>query len=532
MTRPATAKEPVQRMKQFLLIAPRAEAGSDFAGIVTPEGAPIARVAPAGIATVAALAPAGIECTLHDEALEPVDFEADADFVGISANVSQARRAIEIAEEFRRRGRTVIVGGPHISLDPDYFAGSYDVAVCGEFEEIAPAFFSDMIGGSLKPRYDGSRPDLASSPLPAWPRYDNDRALMGVVQTSRGCPFQCNFCDVIQYLGRVQRHKTDAQVLAEVQQLYDLGYNRIMLADDNFTVYRKRAASLLKALARWNGHDGRDFVTFATQVSIDVGQSADLLELCAQAGLLTLFIGIETVSEDSLLEAQKRQNVGRDIVAMVERIVSHGLRVEAGLIVGFDADTRSIFEQQYDFAMRLPVGTFKISSLNAPVSTPLYADMLAAGRIVESPGKAFTAADIDTNIVPAQMSREELSLGTRWLISRLFRPEAFVSRLAKIAPLLGPNPLPGRAVHYDPPGRSDANRRFARMIRMMARDDAEVARVVAECRDHMRARPEIRDGLNDVMTTWLLALHNFKQRGVYDAEWARLQAPPFALADA
>lgn len=516
---------------KFLLIAPRAESGSDFAGIAEEGELSLARVAPVGVATVAALAPDTVECILHDEALEPVDFSADVDFVGLSANVSQARRAVELAREFRARGKTVIIGGPHITLDPGFFAGEHDVAVMGEFEDIAPRFYADMIAGRLGPQYEGGRPDLVSSPLPSWPAYQNDRALMGVAQTSRGCPFECNFCDVIQYLGRVQRHKGDAQVIAEVQQLYELGYNRIMLADDNFTVYRRRAASLLRALADWNGRDGRDFVTFATQVSIDVGQSEELLDLCAQAGLLTLFIGIETVNEESLKEAQKRQNVGRDIVGRVERIVSHGLRVEAGLIVGFDADTRDIFEQQFEFAQRLPVGTFKISSLNAPVSTPLHADMLAAGRIVESPGRAFTAADIETNIVPAQMSREELSLGTRWLIGRLFSPDAFLARFHRIEALLGANPLTTRARPYDPPGRRDANRRFARMIRALVRDDAEVARTVSECRSIMRSRPDIRDGLNDIMTTWLLALHNFRQRNVYDAEWARLDAPPFHLAE-
>ncbi len=514
-------------MTKFLLIAPRAETGSDFAGIAVDGDLALARVAPVGIATVAALAPQQVECVLHDEALEPVDFDAQVDFVGLSANVSQARRAVEIADEFRARGKTVIVGGPHITLDPEFFAGRYDVAVTGEFEEIAPRFYADMIAGTLQPHYDGGRPDLSSSPLPAWQDYPNDRALMGVAQTSRGCPFECNFCDVIQYLGRVQRHKTDAQVVAEIQQLYDLGYNRIMLADDNFTVYRRRATSLLEALAAWNGRGGRDFVTFATQVSIDVAQSEQLLELCAEAGLLTLFIGIETVNEDSLKEAQKRQNLGRDIVAQVNRIVSYGLRVEAGLIVGFDADTTSIFEQQYEFAQCLPVGTFKVSSLNAPVSTPLHADMLAQGRLVDSPGKAFTAADIETNIVPAQMSREELSLGTRWLISKLFSPPAFLERFQKAARLLGPNPLLGRAAPYDPPGRREANRRFARMIRNLARTDPDVARVVGECRTTMRERPEIRDGLNDIMTTWLLALHNFRNRGVYDAEMSDLDAPPF-----
>ena len=515
-------------MTRFLLIAPRAEDGSDFAGISTDQDCQaLARVAPAGIATVAALAPDAIECILHDEALEPVDFQADVDFIGISANVAQAQRAKEIANEFRAKGKTVIIGGPHISLDPGFFAGSHDVAVSGEFEAIASEFYADMEARTLKPRYHGGRPDLKASPLPSWKLYPNDRALMGVAQTSRGCPFECNFCDVIQYLGRAQRHKTDEQDIAEVQQLYDLGYNRVMLADDNFTVYRKRAISLLKALAQWNGRDGRDWITFATQVSIDVSDNHEILRLCAESGLLTLFIGIETVNQESLKEVQKRQNLGRNMLARMQSILSYGLRVEAGLIVGFDADTRDIFQQQYGFAMELPIGTYKISSLNAPVSTPLHAEMKAAGRIVENSGKAFTAADIETNIHPAQMSREELSIGTRWLISRLFHPDAFVSRLANISDKLGPHPLIERGKPYAPPARRDANRLFSRMIRTMVGQDAEVGLAVRQCRDIMRRHPETTDGLNDIMTTWLLALHNFKQRGVYDAEWARLPAPPF-----
>ncbi|MFN6935008.1 MAG: B12-binding domain-containing radical SAM protein [Tsuneonella sp.] len=471
------------------------------------------------------MAPPDIECILHDEALGTVDFDYPAHFIGISANVSQLERAREIAQEFRRRGRCVIIGGPHITLDPDAFAGVCDVAVRGEFEDIAGEFFADLQADQLRPAYQGTKPDLRSSPLPAWHLYPNDRALMGVAQTSRGCPFECNFCDVIQYLGRVQRHKDVDQVIVEVQQLYDLGYNRIMLADDNFTVYRKRAAVLLEALAAWNGRDGRGTVTFATQCSIEVGRSPDLLALCAEAGLLTLFVGVETVNEESLKAAKKRQNLAIDTADHLRPMVNAGLRVEAGMIVGFDHDTRAIFEQQYDFAMGLPVGTFKVSSLNAPKSTPLYADMLAAGRIDHAADHHFTAADISTNIVPAQMSREELSIGTRWLICRLFRPESFVQRLTAIAAELGPDPLAGRAPLYDPPQRREAKSLYLRMIRYLSRRDPAVAAAIGQANALMRERPECRQGIGDLLGNWLLALHNYVERGLYDEEIAALERP-------
>lgn len=516
-------------MPRFLLIAPRPHWDADFAGI-DDGGRPVTRVPPVAIATVAAMAPPGVEVVLHDEALDPVDYSAPADFVGITANVSQARGAIEIAARFRARGTPVIIGGPHITLDPGAFEGACDVAVTGEFEDIAAGFYADMLAGALKPRYAGGRPDLTRSPAPAWKLYENDRALVGVVQTSRGCPFECNYCDVIQYLGRNQRHKGNDQVIAEVQQLYDLGYNRIALADDNFTVYRKRATALLEALIAWNGTEGRDFVTFATQVSIDVARDDDLLRLCAEAGVNNLFIGVESVNEESLKASKKRQNLNTDMVAQVRKVVRHGLKVEAALMVGFDADTRRIFEQQHAFGMQLPVGAFKISALVAPMATPLYAEMQAAGRLdVGGDQGHFPGADMITNIVPAQMSKQELYVGTRWLVSRLYSPDAFMTRLAQVAETLGPNPLLQRGAGrlYNPPSRRRANQLFLAMIQSLSRRDPEVASAVLAVRRMMRARPDIRDGLSDVMTTWLLGLYGHIEKGLYDSDWARLPAPPF-----
>lgn len=516
-------------MPRFLLIAPRPHWDADFAGIDGGQGA-VTRVAPVAIATVAAMAPPGIEVVLHDEALDPVDFNAPADFVGVTANVSQARRAIEIAAGFRARGTPVIIGGPHITLDPQAFDGACDVAVTGEFEELAEGFYADMLAGTLKPRYAGGRPDLTRSPVPAWELFDNDRAMVGVVQTSRGCPFECNYCDVIQYLGRNQRHKSNDQVIAEVQRLYDLGYNRIALADDNFTVYRKRATSVLEALIAWNGTEGRDFVTFATQVSIDVARDDGLLALCAEAGVNNLFIGVESVNEESLKASKKRQNLNTDMVAQVRKVVSHGLKVEAALMVGFDADTLRIFEQQQAFGMELPVGTFKISSLVAPMATPLYAEMKAAGRLDLTGDQAhFPGADMVTNILPAQMSKRELYTGTRWLISRLYSPDAFWTRFQQVAEALAPNPLLARGTGrlHNSPAREKTNRHFGSMIRAVSRRDRDIARVVGQAGRLMRARPEIRDGLGDVLTTWLLSLYVHQEKGVYDADWARLPAPPF-----
>jgi radical SAM superfamily enzyme YgiQ (UPF0313 family) len=513
-------------MPRFLLIAPRPPWDADFAGLRDADGVAAGRVAPVAIATVAAMAPAGVEPVLHDESLDPIDFDAPAEFVGITANVSQARRAVEIARAFRARGRTVIIGGPHVTLDPHAFEDICDVVVTGEFEGVADEFYADMLRGTMKPRYEGGRPDLRASPIPAWELFDNDRALIGIAQTSRGCPFECNFCDVIQYVGRAQRHKTNEQVLAEVQRLYDLGYNRIQLADDNFTVYRRRAASLLEALAAWNGREGRDFVTFGTQISIDIASDARMLRLCAEAGLSNLFVGIESVNEESLRASKKRQNLNVDLGARVADIVSNGLEVVAALMVGFDTDDLGIFEQQYEFGMRLPVGTFKISLLVAPIATPLHEEMRRAGRL-DPTQDHYPGADLVTNIVPAQMTREELFVGTRWLVSRLFNPDRFCERLGQIEKILAPNPLLERAKPYDPPGRAFTNRLFLRMMRDLSRRDAKVSRAIAYTSDRMRARPDIAHGLAGTLHSWLLALNGHVERGSYDPDWAELPAPPF-----
>lgn len=517
-------------MVRFLLIAPRPHWDADFAGISGGAMDSVTRVAPVAIATVAAMAPAGLSITLHDEALAPVDFDTDADFVGITANVSQARRAIEIAHEFRARGKPVIIGGPHITLDPKAFDGACDIAVTGEFEEIAEGFYADMLNGTLKPHYAGGRPDLTRSPVPAWELFDNDRALVGVVQTSRGCPFECNYCDVIQYLGRKQRHKTPEQVIAEVQRLYDLGYNRIALADDNFTVYRKRATELLDALAGWNGRDGRDHVIFATQVSIDVARDDEMLIRCAEAGVSNLFIGVESVNEESLKASKKRQNLNTDMQAQLRKIVGHGLKIEAALMVGFDADDLTIFERQYRFGMGLPVGTFKISSLVAPMATPIYEEMLKAGRLDLTGEQAhFPGADMVTNIIPAQMTRQQLYTGTRWLISRLYSPAAFWTRFEALADILGPSPLLKRGTGrlYNPPSRAKANAHFGRMLRAISRGNPDIADVMRKANRLMRARPDIRDGLSDILTTWMLSLYVHMEKGVYDAGWAKMDSPPF-----
>lgn len=509
-------------MIRLHLVSPRAREDSSYAQMVGPDNQLLTNVPSAAIATVAGLAPADFDISLCDEAIEPVDFSVDADVIGITANVSQAQRGLELADAFRARGRTVIMGGPHVSLAPELFEGHADCLVVGELEGIAHDFFSDMRRGALKPRYQGDKPDLTLSPKPRWDLYRNERALLGIVQTSRGCPFECHFCDVIQYLGRVQRHKNDAQVVAEVQALYDLGYNFISLADDNFTVYRKRTKSLLSALADWNGAEGRDWVTFATQMSIDVARDEEILHRCRDAGLLNAFIGIESSDEKGLIESKKRQNLRVDLAEQCRKIVRSGVRIDAGLMVGFDSDDITAFRRQFEFAMSLPVGTFNVSVLVAPVATPFYRMLQEEGRIASGELRAqFPSPNLTTNFQPAQMSREELHIGAKWLLNKLLDPDLFYTRLVALSELLAPPPWKergGKLMQH--PNRRKAVAMFNYVMRDLSSRDPDVRTLVRRSLGLMKSRPDVREGIADSLSHYLIMLHNYMRIGLYRRGWA------------
>ncbi len=429
--------------KSLYLINPHAAFPNYYGGEVFAERglSPTVTVTDLAIATVAAMAPEDFDVTLCESNIQSVDYDLPVDFVGITGKNSQFKHMIEIADEFRKRGKTVIIGGPYASLDPEKVRPYCDILVVGEMEEIAEQLFSDLRAGTWKDQYTGTQPDLRKSPMPRWDLYPHEHARIGTVQTSRGCPFECEFCDVIQYLGRKQRHKDPDQVIAELDVLYDLGFRAIFLSDDNFTVYRRRAKELLEALKEWNLSRTQGHVTFITQLSIDAAMDVELLDLCAEAGLSQVFVGIETPNEESLKETRKLQNLTNSHGTMLEKIdlmVEHGMMVMGGMIVGFDHDDYTIFEKQLNFAMQTPVALFNLFQLVAPAATPLYDRMKEAGRLVDwGEEKESSGFPWFTNIIPEQMTREELAAGTKWLSNNLYSPENFGKRLLRFIELHG-----------------------------------------------------------------------------------------------
>ncbi|HKX46848.1 MAG TPA: radical SAM protein [Planctomycetota bacterium] len=420
---------------------------------------PAAFLADLVVPTLAAMVPGDFHVELCDEHLEPVDFDLDVDYVGITGKISQWGRTRAIAAEFRRRGKVVLIGGPHASLNPEAVRGHCDVLVRDEIEELAPELFADLRQGTWKDEYRGGKPDLALTPVPRWDLYAkyNDRVLTATVQTARGCPYTCEFCDVIEYVGRQQRHKPIAHILAELEACYAHGYRSVLLADDNTTANRRWVKEFLAAAAEWNAErtDGR--MALSTQLSIDAARDEEVLELCARAGMTHVFIGIETTNEASLIGATKVQNVRKSLrtqvvadatlVDQVERFYAHGIGVTAGMICGFDQDGLDIFDRQLEFAEASAIPILTLSALAAPHATPLHARLAAAGRLVDAyevPGHPW-----NSNVVPAGMTREELSAGIRRLVNQLYRPEAFGERLVQYT----------RRLQYASGARPDAYRR-------------------------------------------------------------------------
>jgi radical SAM superfamily enzyme YgiQ (UPF0313 family) len=391
--------------------------------------APAALMADLVVTTVAALVPDDFAVSICDEHISPVNIDSSADFIGITGRSTQVERMLTLAREFRRRGKVVMIGGPYATLCPEVVRSHCDILVRGEIEDIAAQLFSDLKEGNWKPEYVGSRPDPVSPPLPRWHLYSNERALMGSVQTSRGCPFECEFCDVTQYVGRKQRHKPVPQVLKELDVLYKTGYRNIFLADDNFTAHRQRTLELLAALRDWNNRQTHDRVTFVTQASIDAADEDEILRLCSEAGLIEVFIGFESPNRESLGEVKKRQNLGRKAREQVHRFLEYGIAVSGAVIVGFDADGPDTFERQYDFAMSMPVPVFDLGALVAPPGTPLYRRLKKAGRLISETYVGDYPALWTTNVIPLQITRDELFSGIKELGNRLYHPEAFGRRM-------------------------------------------------------------------------------------------------------
>jgi radical SAM superfamily enzyme YgiQ (UPF0313 family) len=379
--------------------------------------------------TVAGLTPREHEVVLCDENVETVDYDTDADIVGLTGYVIHSERILELAAEFRRRGKFVVAGGPFASLCPELLRGKVDVLFVDEAEYTWPQFLSDYAGGRWEPEYrQVDKPSMHDSPLPRFDLLKIDRYRTMTIQFARGCPFNCEFCDIIVMYGRKPRTKTVAQVMAEIEEIDRLGVSNIFVVDDNFIGNKPEAKQLLRALTAWQEAHGHR-IEFMTEVTLNIAQDDELLRLMHEANFTTIFIGIESPRASSLQETHKTQNLRENILDSVHRIQRAGIEVMAGMIVGFDHDDPTIFEEQFRFIQEARIPVSMTGMLNAVPKTPLYERLKSAGRLIaESVGDQF----VFTNIVPEGMSRLQLYEGYRNLLKRLYSYRNYRKRVREL----------------------------------------------------------------------------------------------------
>ncbi|HZZ28558.1 MAG TPA: B12-binding domain-containing radical SAM protein [Pirellulales bacterium] len=365
---------------------------------------------------------------LLDENVEEIDWESmrGYDIVGVTGMNVQKNRTREILIRLQELNIFTVVGGPFVSVQEEFFDGLCDTKFIGEAETTWPQFLDDFARGKTTlPRYEQSTPtDMTTVPAPRFDLLKVDRYASGALQYSRGCPFQCEFCDIIVIFGRRPRVKDPAQLVAELDDMRHAGFHSAFIVDDNFIGDKRKAKALLHLLIPWMEQHGYP-IRLTTEASIDLADDAELLDLMYRANIRSVFIGIETPRMESLKETKKFQNLrGDSQSAKLGRIQKAGLDINAGFIVGFDSDDLNIFDDQYRFIQENGITLAMVGMLQAIPKTPLYQRLQREGRLVEE--------DPSCNIVPKLMSRDELRSGYWKLVERLYTPAAFFDRYFKV----------------------------------------------------------------------------------------------------
>ena len=382
---------------------------------------------PLGLLTLGAMLPKEWSTRLIDLNVKAVT-ERDlawADSAFISGMSVQKDSAHQIIARCKEGGLKVVAGGPLFTSEYEEF-DQVDHFVLNEAELTLPLFLADLERGSAKPVYKTSEfSDISKTPAPLWELADMKRYASMNIQFSRGCPFDCDFCNVTVLFGHRPRIKSSGQVIAELDALYGLGWRgQVFFVDDNF-IGNKRylKTQLLPALVEWR--KDKKGIRFNTEASVNLADDRQLMEMMVQAGFDTVFVGIETPDEGSLAECNKKQNKNRDLIESVKRIQRAGLQVQGGFIVGFDSDTQSIFQRQIDFIQQSGIVTAMVGLLQAPVGTRLYVRLKQEGRLL---GHMSGDTDGTTNIIP-RMDFDTLREGYRNIMQHIYSRKNYYRRV-------------------------------------------------------------------------------------------------------
>ena len=388
-----------------------------------------ASLPPLGLLTVAAMLPPEWEKRLVDTNVRTLRDRhlAWADVVFISAMIAQRDAVTALIARCRAAGKLIVAGGPLFTSAHEEFP-DVDHFVLNEAEITLPEFLRDFAQGQARRVYASTEfADVAQTPTPQWKLADLRRYASLSIQYSRGCPFDCEFCDVTAKFGHRARAKSAAQIIAELDAIHQAGWRGpVFFVDDNL-IGNKRAlkTDLLPALIAWQERR-RSGMPFYTEASINLADDDELMRLMVDAGFDGVFVGIETPDEASLAECNKRQNQKRDLIADVKRMQRAGLQVQGGFIVGFDSDTSTIFQRQIDFIQKSGIVTAMVGLLNALPDTRLHARMKLEGRL--SGQTTGNNADGSINFVP-RMNTEALLEGYRNILRRIYAPKPYYQRV-------------------------------------------------------------------------------------------------------
>ena len=384
---------------------------------------------PLGLLTVAAMLPGAWEKRVVDLNVRQLR-DSDltwADLVFISAMVIQRNSVQEVVARCKAVGRTMVAGGPLFAMEPEKF-DCIDHLVLNEAEITLPEFLADMESGTARHIYESGRhPSMDTTPIPAWDLINMDDYGAMSTQYSRGCPYDCEFCNITSLYGRQIRTKTVSQLLGEFNALYTRGWRgSLFIVDDNFIGNKvKLKKEVLPAIIQWNKEHKHPF-DFTTEASVNLADDEELLELMAEARFTRVFIGIETPSEESLKECNKFNNINRDLLASVKKVQNFGIAVSAGFIVGFDHDTPSIFDRQINFIQQSGIVTAMVGLLNAPRGTKLFERLEKEDRIVQEVSGNNT--DFSLNFVPV-MNPQKLIDGYRKIVTTIYAPAQYYERI-------------------------------------------------------------------------------------------------------
>ena len=370
---------------------------------------------------LAACTPAHWEVGHTDEIVQQVDFSKRVDLVGITANTPAAPHAYELAREFRRRGVAVVIGGPHATLLPDEVAQHADSVVVGEGELVWPQLLTDFEHGELKRIYKScALPTLVKMPPPRWDLIPGRAYGKGVTIATRGCPFACDYCSIPQMYQRRMRYRAVGEVVDEIKRMPG---RALIFWDDNLGADRSYAKELFAAIAplkRW----------WTSQCTADVAADDEFMTLAARSGCKALFLGLETISQASLLAANKRHNHVAEYGDVIRRFHARGIAVQAGMVFGFDHDDRTIFRTSVDFYRSVGLDSATVSVLIPFPNTPLFQRLDAEGRILTRDWSKYNGKK-DVVFQPAMMSPHELLMGMEWAARQFYSIPSILDRMAR-----------------------------------------------------------------------------------------------------